>query len=62
MEELTLQVSDLTPFKSCFKGFLVTKYTYVPCLKIPMLCVFASCGLIVFMIIVKHLRWIFLRK
>ena len=50
MEELTLQVSYLIPFKSCFNGFPVIKYTYVPCLKVTMLCVFALCGLIVFMV------------
>ena len=50
MEELTLQVSYLIPFKSCFKGLPVIKYTYVPCLKVTMLCVFALCGLIVFVV------------
>ena len=61
-EEQTLQVSYMIPFKSCFKGFPVIKYTYVPCfnvsavclyvpcLKVSMLCVFALCGLIVFMV------------
>ena len=49
VEELTLQVCYLIPFKCCFKGFPVIKYTYVPCLKVTMLCVFALCGLIVFM-------------
>ena len=44
MEELTLQVSYLIPFKSCFNGFPVIKYTYVPCLKVTMLCVFELCG------------------
>ena len=48
MEELTLQVSYLIPFKSCFKGFPMIKYTYVPCLKAAMLCVFPLCGWIVF--------------
>ena len=41
MEEVCLQVSYLIPFKSCFKGFPVIKYTYVPCLEVAMLCVFA---------------------
>ena len=50
MEELTLQVSSLIPFKSCFKVFPVIKYTYAPCLKVAMLCIFALCGLIVFMV------------
>ena len=50
IEELTLQVSYLIPFKSCCKGFPVIKYTYVPCLKVAMLCVFAFCGLTVFMV------------
>ena len=50
MEELTLQLSCLIPFKSCFKSFPVIKYTYVPCLKVAMLCVFALCGLIAFMV------------
>ena len=50
MEELTLQVSYMIPFKSCFKGFPVINYTYVPCLKVAMLCVFALCDLIVFMV------------
>ena len=49
VEELTLKVSYLIPFKSCYKGFPVIMYTYVPCLKFAMLCVFAFCGLIVFM-------------
>ena len=49
IEELTLQVSYLIPFKGCFKGFPVIKYTYVSCLKVVMLCVFALCGLIFFM-------------
>ena len=50
MEELNLQVSYLILFKNCFKVFPVIKYTYVPCLKVAMLCVFALCGLIVFMV------------
>ena len=50
MEELNLLVSYFIPFKSCFKGFPVIKYTYVPCLKVAMFCVFALCGLIVFMV------------
>ena len=50
MEEPTLKVSYLIEFESCFKGFPVIKYTYVPCLKIAMLCVIALCGLIVFMV------------
>ena len=50
MEELTLQVSYLIQSKSYFKGFPVIKYTYVPCLKIAMLCVIALCGLILFMV------------
>ena len=29
MEEFTLQVSYLIPFKSCVKVFRVIKYTYV---------------------------------
>ena len=54
MEELTLQLSYLVPFISfscmcCFKSFPMIKYTYVPSLKVAMLCVFALCGLIVFM-------------
>ena len=40
--------SYLIPFNSCFKGFPVIKYTYVPCLKITKLCVIDLCGLIVF--------------
>ena len=47
IEERTLQVNYLIPFKSCYKGFPVIKYTYVPCLKVTMLCVFAFCYLIV---------------
>ena len=43
MEELNLQVSYLILFKNCFKVFPVIKYTYVPCLKVAMLCVFALC-------------------
>ena len=39
MEELTLQVSYLIPFKSCFKGFPMIKQTYVPCLKVAVLCI-----------------------
>ena len=31
-EKKTLGVSYLIPFKSCFKVFLVIKYTCVPCL------------------------------
>ena len=50
MEELTLQVSYLIPFKSYFKSFPVIKYTNVPCLKVAILCVFALCDLIVFMV------------
>ena len=50
MEELTLQVSYLILFKSCPKVFPVIKYTYVLCLKVAMLCVFALCGLTVFML------------
>ena len=50
MEEPALQVSYLIPFKSCFKAFPVIKYTYVPCLKVAMLCVVALSGLIVFMV------------
>ena len=50
MKELTLQVSYLIPFKSCFKGFPAIKYTHVPCLKVAMLCVFALCDSIVFMV------------
>ena len=50
MEELNLLVGYLIPFKSCFKGFPVIKYTYIPCLKVAMLCVFALCGLNVFMV------------
>ena len=50
MEELTLQVSYLIPFKSCFKVFPVIKYTYVPCIKVAMLRMFALFGLIVFMV------------
>ena len=50
MEELTLQVSYLIPFKSCFKGLPVIKYIYVPYVKVTMLCVFALRGLIVFMV------------
>ena len=34
----------------CCKGFPVIKYTYVPCLKVAMLCVFVFCDLIVFMV------------
>ena len=49
MEKLTLQVSYLIPFKSCFKVFPVIKYTYVSCLKVPCRA-FALCGLIVFMV------------
>ena len=40
IEERTLQVNYLIPFKSCYKGFPVIKYTYVPCLKVTMLCLF----------------------
>ena len=43
MEELNLQVSYLILFKSCFKGFPVIKYTYLRCLKVAMLCIFALC-------------------
>ena len=55
MEELTLQVSYLIPFisfscKGCFKSFPMIKYTYVPSLKVAMLCVFASCRLIAFVV------------
>ena len=50
IEELTLQVSYLIPFKSYCKGFPVIKYTYVPCLKAAMLCVFAFSSLTVFMV------------
>ena len=50
MEELTFQLCYVIPFKSCFKGFPVIKYTYVPCLKVAMLRVFDLRGLIVFMI------------
>ena len=50
MGELTLQVRNAILFKSCFKGFPVIKYTYVPCLKVVILCVFAICDLIVFMV------------
>ena len=50
MEQLTLQISYLFPFKSYFKGFSVIKYTYVPCVKVAMLCAFALCGLIVIMV------------
>ena len=50
MEELLYRVSFLIPFKSCFKGFPVIKYTYVPYLKVALLCLFALCGLIVFMV------------
>ena len=50
MEDLNLLVSYLIPFKSCFKCFPVIKYTYVPCLKVAMFCVFALCGFIVFMV------------
>ena len=50
MEELTLYVGYLIPFKSCFKYFPVIKYTYVPGLKVVMLCVFALYVLIVFMV------------
>ena len=50
MKKLTLQVSYLIQFKSCFKGFPVIKYTYVSCLKTTLLCVIALCGLIVFMV------------
>ena len=55
MEELTVQVSYLIPFisfrsKGCFIGFPVIKYTYVPCFKVALLCLFALCGLIVFMV------------
>ena len=49
-EEQTLQVSYMIPFKSCFKGFPVIKYTYVPCFKVTMLRDFALCRLIVFMV------------
>ena len=55
IEELTVQVSYLIPFISfssngCFKGFPVIKYTYVPCFKVALLCVFVLCGWIVFMV------------
>ena len=50
VEEPTLQVAYLIPFKSCFKGFPVLKYTYVPRLKVGILRVFSLCLLIVFMI------------
>ena len=49
IEEVTLQVSYLIPFRSCFKGFSVIKYTYVHGLKVAILCVFALCDLIAFM-------------
>ena len=35
MEQLTLQVSYLFPFKSYFKGFSVIKYTTYLALKLP---------------------------
>ena len=50
MEKLNSQLSYLLQFKGCFKVFPVIKYTYVPCLKIAMLCVFAFCSLIAFMV------------
>ena len=50
IEELTLQVCYSISVKSCFKGFSVIKDTYVPCLKVAMLCVFALCDLIIFMV------------
>ena len=55
VEELPMQVSYLIPFisfrcKGCFKCFPVIKYTYVPCLQVVMLFVFALCSLIVFMV------------
>ena len=55
MEELILQVSYLIPFirfrcKDCFKDFPMIKCTYVLCLKVSMLCVFALCGLIAFIV------------
>ena len=50
MEQLTLQVSYLFPFKSYLKDFPVSKYTCVPCVKVAMLCAFALCGLIVIMV------------
>ena len=43
-------VRYLILFKSCFKGFPVIKYTYVPCLKAVMLPVFDLYDLIVFMV------------
>ena len=39
----------MIPFRSCFKGFSVITYTYVTCLKVAILCVFALCDLIAFM-------------
>ena len=36
--------------KELFQSFSVDEYTYVPWLKVAMPCVFALCGLIVFMV------------
>ena len=42
--------AQLIPLWRLFKGFPVIKYNYVPSLKVAMLCVFALCRLIVFMV------------
>ena len=47
MEELTLQVSYLIPFKSCFKGFPVMKSIMY---LVAILCVFALCDFNAFMV------------
>ena len=55
MEEPTLLVSHLIPFiwfccKGYFKDSPVIEYTYVACFKVAMWFVFASCGLMVFIV------------
>ena len=47
MEELTLQVSYLIPFKSCFKGFPVMKSIMYLVLKLPY-CVFLPYVILIF--------------
>ena len=48
MEELTLQVSYLIPFKSCFKGFPVMKSIMYLVLKLPY-CVFLPYVILMFL-------------
>ena len=40
--------------KELFQSFSMIKYSYEPCLKVAMLCVFALCSLIVFIVISKE--------